>query len=161
MASRHLRYLPRLCLFREHRQSPAPGMQTGSNKRADRPKSVRPASLYLAAQAFIYGSSRRLLMHEYVQKLTSTTFPRRARRMKGAELSHAAAPSKSGIRPSSRVPDAIATRQSSGAAIATVALCTNLRRLLIPGSSMLCFLHAIRRFGCDHVVLYVDVAASC
>ena len=54
----------------------------------------------------MYGSSRRLLMHEYVQKLTSTTFPRSALLLKGAELSHATAPSKSGIRPSSPNPDA-------------------------------------------------------
>src|SRR5882724_13146656 len=73
------------------------------------PTTTRPASLYFAAQAFMYGSSRRLLMHEYVQKLTSTTFPRSALLLNGVELSHATAPSKSGIRPSSPVPDAIAT----------------------------------------------------
>src|SRR5215471_17966587 len=48
-------------------------------------------------------------MHEYVQKLTSTTLPRRALLLKGAELSQATAPSRSGIRPSSPAPEAIAT----------------------------------------------------
>src|ERR1700724_863474 len=70
---------------------------------------TRPASLYFAAQAFMYGSSRRLLMHEYVQKLTSTTFPRSDLLLKGGELSQATAPSKLGIGPSSPAADAIAT----------------------------------------------------
>src|SRR5215469_15872545 len=48
-------------------------------------------------------------MHEYVQKLTSTTLPRRALLLNGAELSQATAPSRSGIRPSSPVPEATAT----------------------------------------------------
>src|SRR5215467_8539265 len=76
------------------------------NSGAWTPTTTRPASLYFAAQAFMYGSSRKLLMHEYVQKLTSTTFPRNALPLNGPELSHATAPSKSGIRPSSRAPDA-------------------------------------------------------
>jgi hypothetical protein len=47
-------------------------------------------------------------MQEYVQKLTSTTFPRNPWLLNGAELSHATAPSREGIRPSSLVPEAIA-----------------------------------------------------
>src|SRR5215471_163241 len=70
---------------------------------------TRPASLYFAAHAFMYGSSRRLLMQEYVQKLTTTTLPRNTFAFNGTELSQATAPSKSGIRPSSPDPDAIAT----------------------------------------------------
>jgi NAD(P)-dependent dehydrogenase (short-subunit alcohol dehydrogenase family) len=66
--------------------------------------------LYFAAHAFMYGNSRRLLMQEYVQKLTRTTFPRSALLLSGAELSHPMAPSKSGNRPSSPIPDAIARR---------------------------------------------------
>src|SRR6202011_2604943 len=77
---------------------------------------TRPASLYFAAHAFMYGSSRRLLMHEYVQKLTSTTFPRSDLLLNGVELSQATAPSKSGIRPSSPGPDAIATAPKMRAA---------------------------------------------
>jgi hypothetical protein len=46
-------------------------------------------------------------MHEYVQKFTSTTFPRSDLLLNGAELSQATAPSKSGIGPSSPAPDAI------------------------------------------------------
>src|SRR5258708_38711256 len=71
------------------------------------PITTSPASLYFAAQAFTYGSSRRLLIHEYVQKLTSTTLPRSALLLSGGELSQPTAPSKSGIRPSSPAPDAI------------------------------------------------------
>src|SRR5262245_38382588 len=41
--------------------------------------------------------------------LTSTTLPRSDLLLIGEELSQATAPSKSGIRPSSRIPDAIAT----------------------------------------------------
>src|SRR6266851_3328687 len=122
------------------------------------PITTRPASLYFAAQAFMYGSSRRLLMHEYVQKLTSTTFPRTALLLNGAELSHATAPSKSGIRPSSPVPDAIAT---SGEAIATAPLRKKLRRVWVAASDMLWLFDAIRGLGCDHVVLHVDVSAGC
>ena len=48
-------------------------------------------------------------MQEYVQTLTNTTFPRSALLLNGAELSQPTAPSKSGIRPSSPDPDAIAT----------------------------------------------------
>src|SRR5882724_1374170 len=71
------------------------------------PTTTRPASLYFAAQAFMYGNSLRLLMHEYVQKLTSTTFPRSALSLNGGELSQATAPFKSGIPRSSFAPDAI------------------------------------------------------
>jgi len=58
---------------------------------------------------FIYGSSRRLLMHEYVQKLTSTTFSvqRLGVQRSGVDPGHRAI--QSGIRPSSPVTDAIAT----------------------------------------------------
>src|ERR1700722_2583651 len=132
------------------------------NSGAWTPITIKPASLYFAAQACMYGSSRRLLMHEYVQKLTSTTLPRSDLLLKGAEFSHATAPSKSGIRPSSPGPDAIATTPlTSAAAIATAALRKNIRRLGLPASGMLCFAEAIRGFGCDHVVLHLDVAAGC
>src|SRR5947207_13023294 len=77
------------------------------NSGAWTPITTSPASLYFAAQAFMYGSSLRLLMHEYVQKLTSTTFPRNALLLNGGELSQATAPFKSGIPPSSPAPDAI------------------------------------------------------
>src|SRR6202035_1001209 len=70
---------------------------------------TRPASSYFAAHALMYGSARRLLIQEYVQKLTSTTLPRSDLLLNGVELSQATAPFKSGIRPSSPVPDAIAT----------------------------------------------------
>src|ERR1700730_15353825 len=73
------------------------------------PMTTRPASSYFAAHALMYGSSRRLLTQEYVKKLTSTPLPRRDFLLNGVELSQATAPSKSGIRPSSPVPDAIAT----------------------------------------------------
>src|ERR1700683_3976227 len=107
------------------------GFFSKPNSGAWTPITTRPASLYFAAHAFMYGSSRRLLMQEYVQKLTSTTFPRSALPLNGAELSQVTAPSKSGIRPSSRVPDAAATTpKSSGAATATAALRKKLRRLL-------------------------------
>src|SRR4029077_12780113 len=83
------------------------------NSGAWTPITTRPASLYFAAQAFMYGSSRRLLMHEYVQKLTSTTLPRSDLLLNGVELSQATAPSNSGIRPSSPSPDAIPTTPHS------------------------------------------------
>src|ERR1700733_11209280 len=86
------------------------------NSGAWTPMTTSPASLYLAAQASMYGSSRRLLMHEYVQKLTSTTLPRSDLPLNGAELSQDTAPSKSGILPSSPVPDAITTPQMRAAA---------------------------------------------
>src|SRR5579862_2339203 len=79
------------------------------NSGAWTPITTSPASLYFAAQAFMYGSSRRLLMHEYVQKLTSTTLPRSDLLLNGAEFSQSVTPSRSGIRPSSPGPDAIAT----------------------------------------------------
>src|ERR1700683_3624175 len=77
------------------------------NSGAWTPITTSPASLYFAAQAFMYGNSLRLLMHEYVQKLTRTTFPRSALSFNGGELSQATAPFKSGIPPSSLAPDAI------------------------------------------------------
>src|SRR6476661_6788696 len=86
------------------------------NSGAWTPITTRPASLYFAAHAFMYGSSRRLLMHEYVQKLTSTTLPRSDLLLNGVELSQATAPSKSGIFPSSPAPDAIATTPQRRAA---------------------------------------------
>src|SRR6516162_9065279 len=78
------------------------------NSGAWTPITTKPAFLYFAAHAFMYGSSRRLLMHEYVQKLTSTTFPRRALLLSGTELSQPTAPSKPGDGPSSRAANAIA-----------------------------------------------------
>src|ERR1700733_6694608 len=92
------------------------GLFSKPNSGAWTPITTNPASLYFAAQAFMYGSSRRLLMHEYVQKLTNTTFPRSDLLLNGAELSHATAPSKSGIRSSSPVPDAIAATPKMRAA---------------------------------------------
>src|SRR3954463_2866257 len=56
-------------------------------------------------------------MHEYVQKLTRTTFPRSDLLLNGGELSHATAPSRSGIRPSSRAPDAIVATPQMRAAV--------------------------------------------
>src|SRR5436189_6427961 len=85
------------------------GSFSNPNSGAWTPITTRPASLYFAAQAFMYGSSRRLLIHEYVQKFTTTTLPRSALALNGEELSHATAPYKLGIRPSLRVDDAIAT----------------------------------------------------
>ncbi|MEI9814661.1 MAG: hypothetical protein WDO18_19365 [Acidobacteriota bacterium] len=41
-----------------------------------------------------YGSGLKLLMQEYVQKLTSTTFPRNAESFSGPEFSQSTAPSK-------------------------------------------------------------------
>src|SRR5579872_5279937 len=91
------------------------GPFSNPNSGAWTPMTTKPASLYFAAQAFMYGSSRRLLMHEYVQKLTSTTFPRSALLVNGEELSHVTAPSKSGIGPSSPVPAAIAANTQTSA----------------------------------------------
>jgi len=48
-------------------------------------------------------------MHEYVQKLTTTTLPRNALLLNGAELTQATAPSNSGIRPSLPIPEAATT----------------------------------------------------
>src|ERR1700722_9714159 len=55
-------------------------------------------------------------MHEYVLKLTSTTLPRSALSLNGAELSQLTAPSRSGMRLSSIFPDAIATAPQMRAA---------------------------------------------
>src|SRR5690349_16317120 len=48
----------------------------------------------------MYGSARRQLMHEYVQKSTTTTLPRSAAFVSGGELSHVVAPASSGMSPS-------------------------------------------------------------
>src|SRR5512140_974450 len=87
------------------------GSFSKANSGAWTPITTSPASLYFPAQAFMYGSSLRLLMHEYVQKLTSTTLPRSALLLNGGEFSQATAPFKSGIPPSSPAPDAITTPQ--------------------------------------------------
>src|SRR4051812_40671933 len=73
------------------------------------PITTRPASLYFAAQALMYGSSRRLFIHEYVQKFTSTTLPRTDLLVSGVELIQSTAPWKSGRRPASPVAESIAT----------------------------------------------------
>src|ERR1051326_5587139 len=96
----------------------------------------------------MYGSSRRLLMQEYVQKFTTMTFPRRSLAVNGGELSHPTAPSSSGSRPSSVIPDAIAPS-------------TN-RRAAAPGSKAR-FLRMLRFRDCrgDYAVLHLDVAGRC
>src|SRR3954454_24075573 len=48
----------------------------------------------------MYGSARRQLMHEYVQKSSTTTLPRSAARVSGFELNHPVAPLSSGMSPS-------------------------------------------------------------
>src|SRR5262245_47473425 len=72
-------------------------------------------------------------MHEYVQKLTSTTLPRRALLVNGGEFSQATAPSKSGILPSSFVADAIAATPMIRAA----AEIQNARFFIVPSQSSL------------------------
>src|SRR4051812_20204747 len=64
------------------------------------PITTRPCSAYLSAHARTYGSWRSQLTHVYVQKLTSTTLPRRPAVVSGAELSQSLAPSSCGILPS-------------------------------------------------------------
>ena len=54
-------------------------------------------------------------MHEYVQKSITTTLPRRESRVSGAELSHAIAPLKAGMGPSSS-----RTSEESAAGTATI-----------------------------------------
>src|SRR5262245_14129649 len=44
--------------------------------------------------------ARKQLMHEYVQKSTTTTLPRNVSGVSGAELSHVSAPAKDGTCPS-------------------------------------------------------------
>src|SRR5580698_5156613 len=65
------------------------------------PITVRPASLYFAAQLFTYGKGRSELMHVYVQKSTRTTLPRSDLPFNGAELSQPMSPPRSGMDPSS------------------------------------------------------------
>src|SRR6187551_2169566 len=64
------------------------------------PMTTSPCSRYFSSHALTYGSARRQLMHEYVQKSTSTTLPRNASRDSGAELSQRVAPASDGIAPS-------------------------------------------------------------
>src|SRR5262249_18785219 len=103
----------------------------------------------------MYGSSRRLLMQEYVQKFTSTTFPRSVLPVRGGELSHSMAPSKSGSRPSSPIPDAIAitTKIKTAAPIQWVRFfMSELRNERPLGVLGLC------DSGCDHVIGHFDIA---
>src|SRR6185369_4441 len=65
------------------------------------PITTSPASLYFSAHALMYGSGRSELMQVYVQKSTSTTFPRSDLPVSGSELSQPSAPPSSGMRPSS------------------------------------------------------------
>src|ERR1700679_2490132 len=60
------------------------------------PMITRPYSLYFSFQALMYGSVRRQLIQEYVQKSTRTTFPRRDAGVSAGELIHAVAPERSG-----------------------------------------------------------------
>src|SRR5215831_3718680 len=73
---------------------------SNANSGACTPMTTRPWLRYLSAQARTYGSERRQLMQEYVQKSTSTTLPRRPSAVSGAELSHSTAPDSDGIVPS-------------------------------------------------------------
>jgi hypothetical protein len=57
---------------------------------------TRPSSLYFSFQALMYGSVRRQLIQEYVQKSTRTTFPRRDAGVSAGELIHSVAPDRSG-----------------------------------------------------------------
>src|SRR4029079_2062640 len=57
-------------------------------------------SAYFSDHARQYASVRSQLMHVYVQKSTSTTFPRRASLVSGGELSQPVAPSNPGRWPS-------------------------------------------------------------
>jgi hypothetical protein len=53
-----------------------------------------PSFLYFSAQARTKGSVRSQLMQVYVQKSTSTTFPRRSDAVRGGEFSHSFARSR-------------------------------------------------------------------
>src|SRR6516164_5389362 len=63
------------------------------------PITTRPLSRYFSYHAFTYGNARRQLMHEYVQKSTTTTWPRRPSAVSGGEFSHSVAPSSGGSLP--------------------------------------------------------------
>src|SRR3954447_680830 len=56
------------------------------------PTVTTPASRYFSAQARTYGSVRSQLMHVYVRKSTTTTFPRSPSGVSGSEFSHDVAP---------------------------------------------------------------------
>src|ERR1700742_1722489 len=66
------------------------------NSGACTPITTSPASRYFCAQARTYGIERRQLMHEYVQKSTSTTLPFRPSTDNGGELIHSVAPASGG-----------------------------------------------------------------
>src|SRR4051812_34354055 len=61
------------------------------------PITTSPWLLYLFAHSLTYGSVLIQLMHVYVQKSTSTTFPRSFSVVRGAEFSQAVAPSMDGM----------------------------------------------------------------
>src|SRR6185312_719077 len=73
---------------------------SNANSGACTPITTRPWSLYLSYHARTYGSVRRQLTHEYVQKSITTTLPRRPAAVSGGELSHSTAPSSDGSVPS-------------------------------------------------------------
>src|SRR5436189_2223632 len=75
-------------------------LRSKSNSGVWTPIVTSPLSAYPRDQARTYGCARIQLMHEYVQKLTSTVLPRSASRDNGAEFSHAVAPAKEGNVPS-------------------------------------------------------------
>src|ERR1700728_2867664 len=60
------------------------------------PRITRPLALYFSFHALMYGSVRRQLMQEYVQKSTRTTLPRSEAGVSGGELIQALAPERSG-----------------------------------------------------------------
>src|SRR5882757_3377887 len=64
------------------------------------PMTTSPSFLYFSAQASTYGTDRKQLMQEYVQKSMRTTLPLSCSRVSGAEFSHFTAPSKLGNVPS-------------------------------------------------------------
>src|SRR4051794_7822576 len=73
------------------------------------PITTRPASLYFAAQAWMYGSSRRLFIHEYVQNFPSTPLPSTGLLVRGLELIQATGPRKAGSRPAGPVAESTAS----------------------------------------------------
>src|SRR5262245_64652866 len=84
----------------------------------------------------MYGGGRSELMQVYVQKSTSTTFPRSAFALKGGELSQPIAPRRSGTSPSSAragrpaLPHAI-TRGTLAAAMAGSAISPIITLLMV------------------------------
>ncbi len=64
------------------------------------PSTANPRSRYFSNHARTYGTDRKQLMHEYVQKSTSSTRPRTSAAASGGELSQALAPSRLGMGPS-------------------------------------------------------------